>query len=90
MNRLTLNYIAYFILYGSVGLSMLTRELWLIIPMLAAVIFVKTSKPLKGAEKEKLDKFSNKVFAGSILLPIVAIFIACIALVAYLVLRNNT
>ena len=89
MNRLKLNYIAHFILFGSAGLAILTRELWLIIPMLAAFIFVKTGKPLDGKEKEKIDDFANKVFAGSILLPIAAIFIVCIALVAYLILRNN-
>jgi hypothetical protein len=57
--------------------------------MLAAFIFIKTSKPLEGEEKKRIDDFSNWVFSGSILIPFVAIFLGCIVFVAYLILRNN-
>ncbi|MBU1139248.1 MAG: hypothetical protein KKC77_14150 [Proteobacteria bacterium] len=89
MNKLQLNYIAQFILASSAGICFLTRELWLIIPMLASFIYMKTNKPKKEDDKEKLEDFSIKVFAGSILVPIGIIFFALVTLFAYVIIRKN-
>ena len=88
MNRLSINYIAYFILAASAGLGIFTREIWLVIPMLAALVFVRKNKPQNKEDKEKLEDFSNKVLAGSIILPIGLIFVGLILLVAYIIIRK--
>ena len=89
MKQRSLNYIAQFILTVSAGFCLLTRELWLIIPMLAAVLYLKANKLENQKDREELEEFSNKVFAGSILLPIGVIFLVLVSLVAYVIIRKT-
>ncbi len=89
MNRNKLLYLSNFIVAATAGLIFLTRDLWLLLLLIPASIYSYKFKPKDKEEQEKISDFSDKVFAGSIILPIgLFVFILVFGLVYILIKKN--
>ena len=89
MNQLRLQYTARFIVLISGALCVLTRQLWLIFPMLLAAIYVFTVKPKSDDEKEKLDKYYFKVLSNTFFFSVLVFFLLLMIAFVFLFLKHK-
>lgn len=87
MNQLQTVYIAKFITATSAGLCLLTRDYRFVFIMIPAAIYINYYKPESKEENAKLEEFSHKVLAGSILLPIGLLLCFAIIGLIYIISR---
>lgn len=89
MNRNNLLYLANFIATVAAGLIFFTRDLRLLLLLIPASIYSYKFRPKDKEEKEKLSDFSNKVFVGSIIIPIGVFVCFLVFWLAYFLLKKN-